>query len=73
MCKKGGLSCEDHCKCASEKCANRKPELPESTTNDAELESSQENVSYLLRLGIQHLFKLHITLLTKFIVDVVSH
>ncbi len=29
--------------------------------------------NYFLRLGIQHPFKLHVTLLTKLIVDVVSH
>ncbi len=32
----------------------------------------QNIVNYFLRLGIQHRFKLHITLLTKLIVDVVS-
>ncbi len=32
----------------------------------------QYRVDYFLRLGIQHPFKLHITLLTKLIVDVVS-
>ena len=44
MCKKAGYSCKDSCKCRSEKCSNREPELPQSTTNDAELEKHQENV-----------------------------
>ena len=46
-CKKAGGSCQDNCKCRTEKCSNRTPELPQSTTNDADLEKNQENVRKL--------------------------
>ena len=46
--RKAGYSCQDNCKCRSEKCSNREPELPQSTTDDAELETPQENVRIFL-------------------------
>ena len=48
-CKKAGDSCQDNCKCRTENCSNRIPELPQSTTNDADLEKNQENVRTILR------------------------
>ena len=41
-----GGSCQDNCNCRTEKCSNRTPELPQSTTSDADLEKNQENTDH---------------------------